>query len=1053
MHMMKQLLKSKFGALLLAIGLMLSAVAHAQDRQVSGKVSSAEDGQPLPGVSVIIKGTTKGVLTDATGGYRISVPAGATLRFTFIGMVPKEIKVGAASVLDVQMTSDAASLDEVVVTALGIKQEKKSLGYSVNDVKGDEIAETGRGNFLDALQSRAPGLSGITTSGAPGASSGINLRGFSSIGGNNQPLFVIDGLPVDNRTFAQGALGSDQPNRNNDYANRISDINPNDIESISILKGPEAAALYGIDAANGAIVITTKKGKAGTVRVNYDNRFRFEEVYRFPEVQRTYGRGVFGLTSPTATNYFGPTYPEGTQFFDNVQNFFRTGTMQSHNLSIDGGTDRGTYRLSNTFSDWKGVAPGTAQVNFSTKLTGTIKLSNKMELQTSLNYIYREVDKNFRGSNGFLISLLYWPANDDVRNFLNPDGTRRLLLNNGLTAEPDNPFFSVNKNNSTDRTNRTIGNFNWKYSPLNWLSVEARVGADLYTTQGNNFSHPESNIVINSVNGGGGAGSGGALEQFSEVSRLLNGNFLVTARKRFGKLTNTLLLGTSVDDRRYEVNSHYGERFYLPEFNNISNTDVTTQRAKYFIERRRLLGAFGSLTLDYDGFLFLTVTGRNDWSSTLPVANRSFFYPSVALSYAFTEMPNLKGKTGILTYGKLRASYAESGKDAPAYRVQSQLQPQLTTGGGFIYGVFGGNPDLKPEFTKSFEVGTELKFYQGRLGIDFAFYRKESADQIVSQRTSYGTGFILALLNGGTFSNQGVELQLTGKPIKKKDFTWDITANFTKLKTDVKNLPADVAEYYNSDTWLYNNARASAFVNNLQDYYPTLNLVNNQRGAGSATAIGGYSYLRNNKGDVLINPSNGLPLINTNFLPIGDRNPDFTLGLSNQFRYKQFRLSMLLDIRKGGDVFNGTAMYLWRTGLHPRTLDRDVPITFPGVLRDGFENTENPTANTIQVTPSQRTDVFFAALPESEFVEKDVNWLRLRDVTLSYDIPLRNKKTFKNVGVFVTGTDLFLLTNYTGADPNVNGTTASSGGVGAGGFDFGTVSLPRAVAVGLRIGL
>lgn len=1039
--------------LLTLITLFLWQVTNAQDRLITGKVSSEEDGQSLPGVSVLVKGSTRGALTDANGNYKISANQGATLVFSFIGMIKKEVKVGAATVIDVKLSADAQNLDEVVVTALGIKQEKKALGYAVAEVKGDDVAETGRTNFLDALQSRAPGLSGVTTSGAPGSSSSINLRGFSSIGGNNQPLFVIDGLPVDNRTMAQGALGTDQPNRNNDYANRISDINPNDIEAISILKGPEAAALYGIDAANGAIVITTKKGKAGTARVNYDNRFRFEEVYRFPEIQRTYSRGIFGLTSPTATTYFGPKYPEGTQFYDNVENFFRTGTMQNHNLSIDGGSDRATYRFSTNYSDWQGTAPGTAQNSFSTKITGTIKLSSVMEVTTSLNYVKRFVDKNFRGSSGFLTSLMYWPANDDATNYLNGDGTRRLLLPNGLRGEQDNPYFSVNKNNSTDKTNRTIGNVNWKYSPASWVTLEARLGADLYTTRGNSFSHPESNILINSVTSSGGATSGGALEQSVETSQLINSNLLATFKKNFGKLKSSLLLGTSIDDKKYEVDSYYGEKFYLPEFNSISNTDITTQRAKYYVEQRRLLGAFGSLNLDYDGFLFLNVSGRNDWSSTLPIENRSFFYPSVGLSFAFTEMPNLKGKTGALTFGKIRASYAEVGKDAPPYKVQSALAVQTTTGGGFIYGFFGGNPGLKPERTKSYEFGTDLKFFQGRLGLDLAYFKKESADQIVTQRTSYGTGFILALLNGGTFSNEGVEFQLTGKPVKTKDFTWDMTVNFTKLTTKVKNLPADVAEYYNSDTWLYNNARASAFVNNLQAYYPTINLVNNQDGMGSATAIGGYSYLRNKAGQVLINPSNGLPIINQNFLPIGDRNPDFSIGLSNQFRYKQLRLSVLLDIRKGGDVFNGTAMYLWRTGLHPKSLDRDTPMTFPGVLRDGSEDTATPTVNTIQLTPNQRTDVFYNALPESEFVEKDINWLRLRDITLSYDIPLKSRKTVKNLGVFVTGTDLFLLTNYTGTDPNVNGTTASSGGVGAGGFDFMTVSLPRAVAFGVRIGL
>ncbi|MBC7890945.1 MAG: SusC/RagA family TonB-linked outer membrane protein, partial [Sphingobacteriaceae bacterium] len=359
--------------------------------------------------------------------------------------------------------------------------------------------------------------------------------------------------------------------------------------------------------------------------------------------------------------------------------------------------------------------------------------------------------------------------------------------------------------------------------------------------------------------------------------------------------------------------------------------------------------------------------------------------------------------------------------------------------------------------------------FKGRLGVDFAYYDKELSQQIVNQRLSYGTGFIFGLVNGGTFSNRGVEVQLTGKPLKSADFGWDVTLNFTQLKTSVKNLPADQPEYYNSDTWLFGNARASAFVANLPGYYPKdnsgekngnaayrgINWDYYQRGMGTATAIGGYGYQRNKNGDVLINPLTGLPLTNNLFLPIGDRNPDFTIGLQNNFRFKNIQLSFLLDIRKGGDVFNGTAMYLWRNGLSTRSLDRDTPVTFKGVLRDGKEDTDNPTPNSIQVNPTLRSLDYFGAMPESEFVEKDINWLRLRDVSLSYQLPeawLTRTKVIKTVGVYVNGTDLFLLTNYTGADPNVNGTTATSGGVGAGGFDYGTLSLPRGFSFGVRVG-
>jgi hypothetical protein len=493
---------------------------------------------------------------------------------------------------------------------------------------------------------------------------------------------------------------------------------------------------------------------------------------------------------------------------------------------------------------------------------------------------------------------------------------------------------------------------------------------------------------------------------------------------------------------------------YIPDYNSINNTDPTTQRNKLTITRQRLLSLLGTFDLGYKDLIFFNVRGRNDWSSTLPIANRSFFYPSMGLSFIFSELP-LFNNSPVLSYGKLRATLSQTGKDAPPYKILPALTPQTTTGGGFAFGFFGGNPDLKPERTQGYEFGTELKLFKSRIGIDFAYFKNTRFDQIVSQRLSYGTGFIFGLVNGGTFSNQGFEVQLSLSPIKKSKVQWDILLNFTTFTTSVENLPADQAEFYNSDTWLYGNARASAFVSDLARFYPGVNLDYNQRGLGSATAIGGYSYLRNKNGDILINPSNGLPVINTNFLPIGDRNPEFTIGLTNEFRLGDFIISFLLDIRKGGDVFNGTERFLFQRGISTRLQDRLQPYIFNGVLRDGRENSENPTKNTIQVSPLTRSD-FFSAAPESDFVEEDINWIRLRDVSVQYNLPasvLKGSKLFKSAKVFMSGTDLWLLTNYTGADPNVNGNSATTRGVGAFGFDFGTISLPRTISGGIRITL
>ncbi|GAB2599491.1 SusC/RagA family TonB-linked outer membrane protein [Spirosoma areae] len=1031
---------------LLLLGLVMLTVAYGQDRQISGKVISAEDDVPIPGASVVVRGTTRGTTTDANGTYRIQAQSGQALRVSFIGMTTQEVTVGNADVINISLKPEANALNEVVVTALGVKVERRALGYAVTEVKGAELAETQRENFLTSLQGRVPGLQMSTTSGLPGASVQIQLRGVNSIGGDNSPLFVVDGLPINNSTFSQGALVSDGANRNSDYLNRGADINPNDIESITVLKGPEAAALYGINAAAGAIIITTKKGKAGRSNVSYDNVFRVDHVYRYPQTQTTYGRGSTGTPSPTALTFFGPKYAEGTPIFDNPRAFFQDAFTQRHNLTFDGGSEKLTYRASSSYTNAQGTIPNTgAQIlNLSLNLTSTI--SSKLEITPSLQYTNNKIQKQPAGAFGYLTNLLTWPANDDVSNYLNADGSRRRIVTEA-GGELDNPLFNVNRNQASDQTNRTIGRLGVRFDPTSWLNITGRIGTDLAATNGNNFIHPETNEAL---------ARKGAIENYTQNSRILTSNLLGTIRKTFGsKIKTSLLFGGDLYDSKEQTTATYGENLYIADYNSSNNTDPISRNHKFTVLERRVVSALGQFTFGYGDLLYLTVTGRNDWTSTMPIESRSFFYPSVSGSLVLTELPVFQG-SNVLSFAKLRASYAEVGKDARPYRVLSSLTTQLTTGGGFGYNFYAGNPKLKPEFGKSMEIGGEIQLFNGRLGLDLAYYDTRRIDQIVEQRLSYGTGFVFGLLNGGSFSTKGVEFALTGKPVKTADFTWDVIANFSRYKTAVLTLPAaNVPEYYNSDTWLFGNIRASAFVPNVGDYFPEQSLrTEDLRGAGSALAFGGYDYVRNKQGQILINPATGLPVINTNFLPIGDRTPDFTIGLTNSFRYKNLSLSFLLDIRKGGDVFNGNEMYMFRTGLSKNTLNREQPVTFAGVLRDGKENTDNPTINTVQITPLYRND-YFGAMPESAFIERDINWMRLRDLTLAYSFPaelLNRTKVIRRASVFVTGTDLFLLTNYTGADPNVNGTTATSQGAGAAGFDYGKLAVPRGLSFGIRAG-
>lgn len=1044
---------------IILIGLCCFSFAQAQ-QQVTGTVTD-ENGEPLVGVAIVVKGASGGTVSDLDGKYSIAAPSDGTLQFTMIGMTTVEVAVNGRSEINVSMTNDALKLDEVVVTALGIKEDRRKLSYSTQSVKGADLQSTQRDNAFLSLQGRVAGLSLTPTSGVAGGSVNISLRGVNSIGSSNQPLIVLDGLPINagvtnqHNLYSDGAgINGNVNNNRDDISSRLNDINPNDIENITVLKGPEAAALYGNEGANGVILITTRKGTAGAGRVTYSNRFATSEVYRYPEIQQVYGRGRNGAVELSDPDYFGPKYESNTQFYDNIHNFFQTGSNQRHDLAFEGGSDKMTYRLSSSYLDTKGVIPTNAYKQVTASLSSDAQLLSWLKASTRFSFAKSTNILPPGGSQGYLTSALYFPSNQDMRIYLNPDGTRKLTLdtsNPGSDAE--NPYFSVNKNHREDQTDRTIGNITLDATILPWFTVTGRFGADISTVNGNRFFQPESNVGYPRL---------GWIEDYTDLGRILNSNIFATLRKSKGLIKGSFLVGMAIDDRRNEVTSDYGEKFYLPDFNSVNNTDPTTQRNKVILTRTRLIGAFGKLEVNLNDFLIANITGRNDWSSTLPVANRSYFYPSAGLTFVFSDLPMWKDNTGILDFGKLRASYAQVGNPAPPYKIRARLVPQTSTGGGFLYDFFGDNPDLKPEQVTSFEAGTDMSFFKGRISLDLAYFSKTISDQIVTQRLSYGTGFIFGLLNGGELNTTGLEIQLGLSPIRSNNFEWTINTNFTSYKTKVKNLPADVNEYYDSDTWAFDNARASAFAtadvlaksfNQPTNYYyaPFYS-----RGAGSATAIGGWSYLRNSKGDILIDPKTGFPLRNANFLPIGDRNPDFVVGLVNSFRIvKQFNLSFLLDIRKGGDVFNGNEMYLTRVGLSKRTLNRDEPIVVKGVLKDGNEESANPTANNIQITPSQNELYYTTALQPEDFIEHDINWLRLRDVTLTYILPNKwlnsNIKFIKQASVFVNGTDLFISTNYSGADPAVSTTSPATGGAGGYGMDFGKLSLPRTFSAGLSV--
>lgn len=1023
--------------LLFFLGILTS---FSQNITVKGKVSDPS-GNSLPGANIAVKGTNEQSSTGGDGTFTIKAQKGDVLVFSFIGFENKEIKVTGTSINAVMSEGPQALKEVTVVTSLGIGRNKGSLGYAVQGVKGTDIAETQRENFINALQGRIAGLTVTSTSGAPGASAAIQLRGVNSMSGNNQPLFVVDGLPVSNSTLDQGLLLSNGPNRDTDYTNRGADINPDDIESVTVLKGPEAAALYGIEAGNGAIVITTKKGKKGRGTITFSTDVRADNVYRFPETQTVYQRGSNGVTNNNYRRMFGEKYAPGTKLYDNINNFFLTGFKTSNALTFEAGNEQVTYRLSLANLNQTGVVPNSGYSRTNIALSGTAKISDKFKADASLAYTNSETDKTSKGAGGFLLNLLAYPANLDVRNYLNADGTKASVSNGALDTEVDNPYFEVNKNRGKDKTNRVLTNVSLTYDPLTWLSFTARLGLDASATQGWKSVHPESTRSAVGIGAGTGASLGGYYEQYSDQANNYNYLLFGTAKKSIGKFNGLLRIGTARKDENYTILSTKGEKFYQANVMNINNTDPLTQRTQERIIRRRVDGIFGEATLDYDKTVYLTLTGRNDVSSTLPRANNSFFYPSTSLSFVFTELGSLKGKE-TLSYGKLRASWARVANDAKPYAIVPAYETKTTTGGGFGYSVTGANPNLQAEMNTSMELGSELRFFKDRLNLDVAVYKRTTDNSIINNmRLSYGTGFVLTAMNFGSLENQGLEITLSGAPIKTEKFTWDMLLNFTKTDSELKSLPSNLSEYYTSDTWTYGNVRGGTKVG-----YPL-------------TSLTGYTYLRNTAGQILINPSTGLPVQNITFPIVGDRNPDFVIGFQNSFVYGDFKLSFLLDIRKGGDVYNGTESYLWSNGLSTRSLDREQPLIVNGVLRDGLENSTTPTKNNIQVSPYYQNEYYNGASAnyiDSDFVEKNINWLRMRDITLSYRMPsdiLKKAKVFESVSMYLTVTDAFIITNYSGADPAVNGLNASSGGAGGTGIDYGVLSTPRGVNLGFKFGL
>lgn len=1018
---------------LLFLFCMSIGISYSQTR-VTGSVVDAQ-GNPVIGATISVKNTpvAKGVMTDGKGNFNLSVPTGAKLLvISYIGLKTQEVQVKPT--LQITMEEDASTLGEVAITAeFGMKRLARTMGSSAQNVAGTEISESGRDNFISALQGRVSGLNVTSSGGAPGSSTTVVLRNLTSISGNNQPLYVIDGVPMNNSSFDPVSLpGSEKFSvRNIDFSSRGNDFNPEDIESVTVLKGAAAAALYGSDASNGAIIITTRKGRAGKGRLSYSNSFRWDEAYGIPEVQDKYSNGAYGTTNYYYTSNYGGLYPQGKKLYDNAKAVLQTGFMTKNNLSVEGGSERATLRASFSQLDQTGVIKTTDYGRTSFSLAGQAKVSEWLNVESSMQYTKSTNTKALRGVDGPLYRASLWPQSDNMLKYLDDAGVYMRQPDYYVDVDLLNPLFALYKNKNYDFSDRMISQIAATLTPIKNTFIRAQVGWDIgmqtfessthpyyaYNNAGtgdyyltkSNFSDPTINILSGYNN------------------KFFNDKFTFSAQVGYHQIENAVTrLSTS------------GSKFTVPDFQSINNVDPATVISAQRNSKRRVQAISGQFEFGYNNMAFITVRGRNDWSSTLPVENNEYFYPAIEGSLVLSDLKAVK-KIEFINYLKLRGALAQVGKDAGPLQIDPQLESTGLTGGGFKYGFTGPNKNLRPEMTTSREIGFEGRFLDNRINADFTYFYTHCADQIVQGfRLSYATGFVLNNLNVGTFDTWGWESHIDADIVRNaRGLTWNLGLNMSQVDSKVLYLPDNVTEYYNPYTWNSGNIRTG-----IMKGFPI-------------TTLTGLAYTRNAAGDILISPTSGLPLVDSKWTVLGNREPKLRFGATTSLTYGNFRLSAMLAGRLGATVVNGTKRSMMGSGTSLESVDlrERPPVVFNGVLRDGNEESKTPTKNNIVVDYATYGASIFTG-NDQDWIEKDVHYIRLQELRLSYKFPAKLlKKTgiISNANLFFVGNDLATWTNYSGIDAVGNTVSAAAGGVGGEGYDVWALPNPRGLSVGLSI--
>ena len=1016
-----------------------------QDTKVTGVVE--DEFGPVAGASVVIKGTTNGTMTDMDGHFTLEgVKKGDIIQISFIGFATQDIPYTGQTTLNVKMQEDTQKLDEVVVTALGMKRDKKALGYAMQELKGNELLSSREPNLANSLSGKVSGLQIVRSSNGVGGSSKIVLRGNSSLTGSNQPLIVVDGTPMDNFT---GGVDDVWGNSGADMGNGLSDINPEDIESMTVLKGASAAALYGSRAGNGVILITTKSGKKNEgIGITVNAGITTESIFLKPDMQNSFGQGSVGAYDNQSRLSWGPK-AEGQmvtdwlgrqvplQTYDNIDAFFRTGTSFNEGVSFQQNIKGTSVFTSINRSDDAGITPESKlnKTNITLRATTFLDEAEKWKIDAKVNYInmnaHNRPIQGVNPSNAFN-TIYNLPRSLNVKEFKNSvDEEGNMIWWDASKNPQENPYWVTKFRQNNDTRNRLLGNVALKYAPTNWFDIELRGGTDYYTTTKNE-----------KVYAGGNTSPRGLYNEGSETFYENNYSFLATARKdnlidRLGGFVT--FGGNLMMQKRTKMNASAGELLVPNLFslnNGVNKPTVTSE-----LIRRKMNSLYGSLQLNWDGYLFLDVTARNDWSSTMSKANRSYFYPSVSLSAVISDMlPKIGGEMPEwFTFAKVRASFAEVGNDLDPYQLYNNFTVGKDENGNTT--AAPGNvlfdSSVRSELIKSWEAGFDVRFFNNRLGLDAAWYKTNATRQLLNLPMDPFSGYSSRKVNAGNIQNEGVEVSLNGAILDNpKGLSWNATAQFSLNRNKIIDLYPGVTLYD------IKTLDAIQIVAVQGSYYGDIYGQTFQRVEDRNSPYYGQQIVG----------EDGLPLITTDKSKVGNQSPDWMLGLTNNFAYKGFNLSFLIDFRIGGDLYSATASNLYSRGNAAGTVvngGRESFVVPNSVVQtpDGYKE------NTVAVTPQNYWERIGSTgnygLPE--MYTYDATNIRLRNITLGYDFnrAMLSKTPFQRLRLSATCNNVWMIHyNLPGIDPE----SVSATNTNATGFENGAAPTSRSFTFNVTVG-